>query len=75
MKSQSIEAVYKELGQRIVEARKKKGMSQEQLATKSEIDRSHMGFIEQGRRKPTLSTLYKIADTLGVSLEQLFKGL
>ena len=75
MKSQPIEAVYKELGQRIVEARKKKGMSQEQLATKSEIDRSHMGFIEQGRRKPTLSTLYKIADTLGVSLEQLFKGL
>lgn len=75
MKSQPIEAVYKELGQRIVEARKKKGMSQEQLASKSEIDRSHMGFIEQGRRKPTLSTLYKIADTLGVSLEQLFKGL
>jgi transcriptional regulator with XRE-family HTH domain len=75
MQSQPIEAVYKVLGQRIVAARKKKGMSQEQLATKSEIDRSHMGFIEQGRRKPTLSTLYKIANTLGVSLEQLFKGL
>lgn len=75
MSSQSIEAVYKELGQRIVAARKKKGMSQEQLATKSEIDRSHMGFIEQGRRKPTLSTLHKIANTLGISLEQLFKGL
>lgn len=75
MKSHSIDAVYKELGKRIVEARKQKGMSQEQLAVKSEIDRSHMGFIEQGRRKPTLSTLYKIANTLGISLEQLFKGL
>jgi DNA-binding XRE family transcriptional regulator len=34
-----------------------------------------MGFIEQGRRKPTLSTLFKIAKSLDTSLEQLFKGL
>lgn len=71
----SIEAVYKELGKRIVSARKSKNMSQERLATDSGIDRSHMGFIEQGRRKPTLSTLFKIVKTLGISLEQLFKGL
>ncbi len=75
MKANTVEEVYKELGKRIVAARKRKGMSQEQLATKSDIDRSHMGFIEQGRRKPTLSTLFKIANTLGLSLEQLFKGL
>lgn len=75
MKQRSIEAIYKELGRRILDARKQKGMSQEQLAGESGIDRSHMGFIEQGRRKPTLSTLYKITDTLGISLEQLFKGL
>ena len=75
VKQQSIEAVYKELGGRIVTARKAKNMSQEQLATDSGIDRSHMGFIEQGRRKPTLSTLHKIAKSLVISLEQLFKGL
>ena len=67
-----VDEVYKEIGRRIVSARKRKGMSQEQLAGRSDIDRSHMGFIEQGRRKPTLSTLYKISKTLGVSLEQLF---
>ncbi|MCA9313325.1 helix-turn-helix transcriptional regulator [Candidatus Saccharibacteria bacterium] len=50
-------------------------MSQEKLAANSGIDRSHMGFIEQGRRKPTLSTLHKIAKSLDISLEQLFKGL
>jgi Predicted transcriptional regulators len=75
MKTTSIDAVYKELGRRIVSARKSKNMSQERLATDSGIDRSHMGFIEQGRRKPTLSTLFKIVKTLGISLEQLFKGL
>jgi transcriptional regulator with XRE-family HTH domain len=71
----SIEQIYKEIGKRIVKARTSKGMSQEKLATESGIDRSHMGFIEQGRRKPTLSTLHKITRVLGVSLEQLFKGL
>jgi transcriptional regulator with XRE-family HTH domain len=75
MNTTSSEAVYRELGKRIVSARKANNMSQERLATDSGIDRSHMGFIEQGRRKPTLSTLFKIVKTLGISLEQLFKGL
>jgi transcriptional regulator with XRE-family HTH domain len=75
VKSSSIEHVYTELGKRIVAARSAKGMSQEKLATESGIDRTHMGFIEQGRRKPTLSTLVKIAGALDMKLERLFKGL
>lgn len=75
MQVKSIDNVYSELGKRILKARNDNGMSQEKLATESNIDRSHMGFIEQGRRKPTLSTLYKIAHSLDMSLEQLFKGL
>lgn len=75
VKQQSIEAVYRELGKRIVAGRKAKNMSQEQLAADSGIDRSHMGFIEQGRRKPTLTTLHKIATSLNMTLEQLFKDL
>ncbi|HSW66518.1 MAG TPA: helix-turn-helix transcriptional regulator [Bacillota bacterium] len=75
MKLKSAEAVYVELGKRIVTARKARHISQEQLATASDIDRSHMGFIEQGRRKPTVTTLYKIAQALRLNLEDLFKGL
>ena len=71
----TIEAVYKEIGKRIVDERKRQNMSQEKLATLSGVDRTHMGFIEQGRRKPTVSTLHKIGKTLGITLEQLFKGL
>ena len=74
MKTQS-EAIYEEIGKRIVEARRQQGMSQEKLAADSGIDRSHIGFIEQGRRKPTIKTLHKITGTLNVTLEQLFKGL
>jgi transcriptional regulator with XRE-family HTH domain len=75
MTKKSIEEIYKIIGKRIVSVRKAKNMSQENLASESNIDRSHMGFIEQGRRKPTISTLYKIAKSLDISIEQLFKGL
>jgi len=75
MKTADADQVYAEVGKRIVEARTAKGLSQEKLSTESGIDRSHIGYIEQGRRKPTLSTICKIANSLDISLEQLFKGL
>jgi transcriptional regulator with XRE-family HTH domain len=73
--SRSIDAVYAEVVKRIVSERKKQNMTQERLAAMSDVDRTHMGLIEQGRRRPTLSTLYKLAGALGLSLERLFKGL
>lgn len=71
----SIDEIYNQLGKRIVKTRNSKGISQEKLAVISDIDRSHMGFIEQGRRRPTLATLFKIARALDLSLEELFKEL
>lgn len=73
--AKSIDAVYSEIIKRIVKERKRQGITQERLAALSDVDRTHMGLIEQGRRRPTLSTLHKIAKTLKLSLEQLFKGL
>lgn len=71
----SIDDVYKEVSKRIVAARKKKSWSQEDLASACGIDRSHIGFIEQSHRRPTVGTLVKITKALDTSLEQLFKGL
>jgi transcriptional regulator with XRE-family HTH domain len=73
--SKSIDAVYTEVAKRIVSERKRQNITQEKLAIMSDVDRTHMGLIEQGRRRPTLSTLYKLAGALGISLERLFKGL
>jgi transcriptional regulator with XRE-family HTH domain len=75
MTAKTATAVYAELGKRIVAARKARGISQENLASTSGIDRSHLGFIEQGRRHPTIATLFKITRSLDVSLESLFRGL
>jgi XRE family transcriptional regulator, regulator of sulfur utilization len=70
-----IDTIYKEIGKRISGARAKRGWTQEKLAAESDVATAHIGFIEQGRRRPTLSTLHKLATALNISLEQLFKGL
>lgn len=62
------------IGSRILEARKVLSMSQEALAEAAGIDRTHMGFIEQGRRRPTLVTLVKICAALNIKLTELLKG-
>ena len=69
------EDIYKIIGERIRTLRKVRKLSQERLAERAGIDRSHMGFIEQGRRQPTTATLYKLTRVLGISLEELFRDL
>lgn len=66
---------HKRLGQRIKQLRKEKDMTQEDLAFKAGVDRSYMGFVERGERNPTLTKLNKIAQSLKVSLSELFKSV
>lgn len=73
--AKSIETIYKEVGNRLLKARRKQGLTQEALAAESGIASAHIGFIEQGHRRPTLSTLHKLCSPLGLTLESLFKGL
>ena len=74
MSDTQIDRVFKEVGKRIAAQRSAKGMSQDKLAYESGLDRSHVGFIEQGRRRPTVPTLIRIGKVLGIPLEKLFKG-
>lgn len=55
--------------------RLKRDMTQDQLAGKSGLSIDTIGAIEQGRRWARLTTLHKLAKGLGVSIDQLFKGL
>ena len=50
-------------------------VSQEDLADRVEIHRTYMGGIERGERNPTLVTIKKIANALGVSPKKLMDGL
>ena len=59
------------VGRVIAENRIKKNMSQEVLSGLSAIGRTHLSAIERGVRKPTLETLYKISQALGVRMSEL----
>lgn len=62
----------KQLGKRIQVARRKAGLTQEDLADKVDISRVYMGYIEQGRNIPSLELLEKIAKKLKIPLSDLF---
>lgn len=65
----------KAFGKRLSEVRRAKGFTQQELAEKLDISLVSVGYIETGKRWPRLTTLHRIADALGVPLEQFFKGL
>ena len=59
------------LGQAIKEFRKKKGLTQEELAQRTELHESYISVLESGRRNPTHGTVRRISRGLGVSLLEL----
>jgi transcriptional regulator with XRE-family HTH domain len=75
MKATSEEQFIAELGKRIASERQARGITQEQLAADVSLDRVAIAYIETGKRKPKVTSIYKIAKGLGVDVEELFKGL
>ena len=59
--------IKKLLGQRIKELRKIKGLTQEQLAEKMEIDQRNLSKIECGKSNPTPETIEKIIEVLNIN--------
>lgn len=60
------------LAKRLKEIRSEMGLSQEELAYRSDITLSQIARIETVRINPTISTIFKIARTLEVPLSELF---
>ncbi|MGQ0828925.1 MAG: helix-turn-helix domain-containing protein [Bacteroidota bacterium] len=65
------EKYLKALGERIVDLRKAKGMTQTDLAEKIGVKFPMVGRIERGAVNPTINTLRKFANALGVSVSEL----
>lgn len=59
------------IAKNVVFLRKRLGLSQVDLADKAEIDRSYIGYIENGKYNITLVKAFELADALGVSLNDL----
>lgn len=57
----------KAFGKVLQRFRKAKGLSQEELSFRSQLDRTFISRLESGLRQPTIATIIKLAKALGVS--------
>lgn len=69
-----INLCLQEAGKRIMERRKKLGLTQEQLAEKSEVTTQFVSYAESGKRGMRPENLMKIAAALEVSTDYLLTG-
>ncbi len=65
------EPEYATIGDRLREARKARGLSLRHLAALLGVSPSLISQVETGRAKPSVNTLYALANELGISLDSL----
>lgn len=53
--------------------REKKNISIRELSRKTGISKSHLNYIENGEREPTLSMIIRIAVALGIDEKELYE--
>src|ERR1043165_1903306 len=66
------DAVSVNIGERLRELREARNISMRALATRSGLSANALSMIERGRASPSVSTLYKLADALGISITSFF---
>jgi transcriptional regulator with XRE-family HTH domain len=63
----------KNVGNKIAQLRKQKKLTQEYVCTELEMDKPYLSSIENGRQNPTLLTLKKLADAIGVEVNEFLE--
>ena len=69
--SDSIADLLSRIGGRIRASRLDAGMNQAELASGAGLDRTYIGAGERGRQNVTMAALLRLADALGVSIDDL----
>ena len=62
-----------QFARRLRSARVRSGLSQERLGAVARLHRTEISLLERGERDPKLSTLFRLADALGVSVAALIE--
>jgi transcriptional regulator with XRE-family HTH domain len=70
---EEFKTMRRNIGRIIGDARKSKGISQEELAHRADIDRTYVSQIERGIGNPSLFIVYRVAHALELSLAKLFQ--
>ena len=60
------------LQNRLEELRRRRGITQEELALAVEVSRQTIGSLENGRYNPSIVLAFKLARYFGVAIEDIF---
>jgi len=63
----------KRFGEKLRMLRERRGLSQRQLCGLLEVHQSFLWGMEQGRKKPSVDMVLKIADIFGVCIDKLMR--
>lgn len=66
-----LSARLKTIGRRVREIRAAKGLRQQDLAEQAQLDRAYLSTLEHGRQNVTVGAMLRLANALGVDLEDL----
>ena len=66
------ENTIKKLGHTVRIVRTDRGLSQEALAEKADLNRSFVGLLERGKTNITVKNLEQIANALDIDIKYLF---
>jgi transcriptional regulator with XRE-family HTH domain len=61
------------VGHNFARLRREKGLTQEDVELRSGYSQQYLSGLEQGRRNPTIITLYELAQALGVDHLELLR--
>lgn len=67
--------VKEAFGKILREIREQNGLSQQELADYSEIDRTYLSDLERGLHYPTLNVIYKLAEVLKIKPHELIQRI
>lgn len=62
-------------GRNVAQFRTERGFSQDKLADVATLDRTYLSGIERGVRNPGIKVVIRLAQGLGVSIDQLCEGV
>lgn len=68
-----MDEISKKFGENLKKIRLEKKMSQGDICRTLGVDRGYISNLETGKRNPTLLTIKRIADALGVPVDRLLK--
>jgi len=67
--------ICEQCGDRLRQIRRKRQITQEELAHRVGMDVSYLSELENGRKEPCLRKIKEITQGLGITLTELLRGL